>query len=86
MHPISTVPQTNDYSAYWEAQVLFVRILQASGLKVGVKDRLPLFKLWTLIDKRITGKRRVELMSMIDIMVQLRKQGKEPPHKANKYI
>lgn len=85
---MAQVPATviKDYSEYWEAQILFVRILQNSGLKVGVKDRLPLFKLWLLVENRMTGVRRSELLNMIDILVALRKVGREPPHKANKYV
>lgn len=73
------------HAEYWEAQVLLVRILQNSGLKVGIKDRLPLFRLWILVDTRMTGIRRTQLLQMLATLVKLRTDGKEPPHKGNKY-
>jgi hypothetical protein len=78
-------PTTKDYAEYWEAQVIFVRLLQNSGLKVGVKDRLPLFKLRLLIDARMTGVRKEQLIKLLDLLVSLRTKGLEPPHKGNKY-
>lgn len=86
MNQAPILSPTKNYAEYWEAQVLFVRILQNSGLKVGIKDRLPLFRLWLVVDTRMTGVRRAELLNMIEILVALRKEGKEPPHKADKYV
>lgn len=74
-----------DYTEYWEAQVLTVRILQNSGLKVGVKDRLPLFRLWLLVNTRITGARKDNLLQLLNAMTKMRVDGKEPPHNGKTY-
>lgn len=77
---------TKECTEYWEAQVLTVRILQNSGLKVGVKDRLPLFRLWLLVDSRMTGARRSNLLQLLQKMVELRTMGSEPEHNGKAYI
>lgn len=78
-------PTTKDYSEYWEAQVLTVKILQNSGLKIGVRDRLPVFHLWLLVSNRMTGTRQDNLLKLLDSMVKLRGEGKEPPHNGKVY-
>lgn len=74
------------YAEYWEAQVLTVRILQNSGLKVGVKDRLPIFRLWLLVDSRMAGARRSNLLQLLQRMVELRRMGLEPQHNGKTYV
>lgn len=74
-----------DYTEYWEAQVLTVRILQNAGLKVGVKDRLPIFRLWYVVSNRMTGSRRSNLLQLLQAMVKLRAMGMEPPHDGKVY-
>lgn len=74
-----------DYTEYWEAQVLTVRILQNSGLKVGVKDRLPLFRLWLLVDQRMAGTRRINLLILLQALVKMRTMGLEPPNNGKIY-
>lgn len=74
-----------DYTEYWEAQVLTVRILQNSGLRIGVKDRLPIFRLWRLIDNRMTGARKDNLLQLLQALVNMRKAGLEPPHNGTTY-
>lgn len=80
------ITTTKNYDEYWEAQVLTARILQSCGLTVSVRDRLPLFKLRVLVEKRMTGVRRENLLKLFDAMVKLRIAGKEPPFKGIKYI
>lgn len=77
---------SKEYAEYWEAQVLTVRILQNSGLKVGVKDRLPIFRLWLLVDNRMTGARRTNLLQLLEAMVKMRTIGLEPPHNGKTYV
>lgn len=79
------LPPPKDYTEYWEAQVLLVRILQNSGLKVGVKDRLPLFRLYLLVDRRMTGTRRVKLIELLEVLAKLRISGGEPPNDGMTY-
>ena len=74
-----------DYTEYWEAQVLTVRILQNSGLKVGVKDRLPVFRLWLLVNGRMTGARKFNLLQLLQALVKMRTMGMEPPHNGKVY-
>lgn len=76
---------TKDYTEYWEAQVLLVRILQNSGLKVGVKDRLPIFRLWNIVATRMTGARQHNVSLLLQALVIMRGKGMEPPHKGNTY-
>jgi len=75
-----------DYADYWEAQVLAVRILNSCGVKVGVKDRLPLFKLYRVVSSRMTGVRQSNLLQLLRQLVDLRIQGLEPPHNGKKYV
>lgn len=75
-----------DYSEYWEAQVLLVRILQNSGLKVGVKDRLPIFRLWLIVSKQMTGARQANLLQLLDALAKMRGKGMEPPHNGKIYV
>lgn len=81
----STSKTGKEYAEYWEAQVLTVRILQNSGLKVGVKDRLPLFRLWLLVDIRMTGARRTNLLQLLQAMITMRTMGLEPPNNGKTY-
>ena len=74
-----------DYSDYWEAQVLAVRILNACGVKVGVKDRLPIFRLYRVVSDRMTGAKQNNLQQLLRQLVHLRTQGMEPPHNGKKY-
>lgn len=74
-----------DYTEYWEAQVLTVKILQNSGLKVGVKDRLPIFRLWLVVNSRMTGARKDTLVKLLDTMLRLRMKGREPTHNGKVY-
>lgn len=83
--PNEVLRQPKGYSEYWEAQVLLVRILQNSGLKVGVKDRLPVFRLWNLVSKRMTGVRQINLLQLLQALVLMRTQGMEPPHDGKVY-
>ncbi len=83
---IEVVQQPKEYSEYWEVQVLIVRILQNSGLKVGVKDRLPLFRLWLLVTNRMTGARRDNLLTLLNQLTKLRISGLEPPHNGKTYV
>jgi hypothetical protein len=77
---------TKECAEYWEAQVLTVRILQNSGLKVGVKDRLPIFRLWLFVNERMTGSRRSNLLQLLQRMVELRTMGLEPQHNGKTYV
>lgn len=82
---VEVVAPPKDYSEYWEAQVLTVRILQNAGLKVGVRDRLPLFRLWLLVSDRMTGARRDNLLQLLQALVKMRTMGMEPPHNGKLY-
>jgi hypothetical protein len=75
-----------DYTEYWEAQALLVRILQNSGLKVGIKDRLPIFRLWLLVNSRMTGARQVNLLQLLQALVNMRMKGMEPPNNGKTYV
>jgi hypothetical protein len=77
---------SKDYTEYWEAQVLLVRILQNSGLRVGVKDRLPIFRLWNIVAKRMTGVRQHNVLLLLQALVQMRGRGIEPPHNGKTYV
>ena len=76
----------NDYSEYWGAQILLVRYLQQMGVRTDVKDRLPIFRLWQIIQSRMTGKRAEHLLQLLNKLTQLRLNGMEPPHKDGKYL
>jgi hypothetical protein len=86
MQQTEVVAPPKDYTEYWEAQTLIVRILQNSGLRIGVKDRLPVFRLWLLVDSRITGVRRNNLLILLQALVRMRTMGMEPPHNGKTYI
>jgi hypothetical protein len=77
---------TKDYSEYWEAQVLLVRILQNSGVKVGIKDRLPIFRLWQVVSKKMAGNRATTILKLLDSLVRMRQNGEEPPNTGKKYL
>lgn len=83
--PDEVLSPPKDYSGYWEAQVLAVRILQSSGLKVGVKDRLPVFRLWLLVSNRMTGARQANLLQLLNAIAKMRTEGLEPPHNGKTY-
>jgi hypothetical protein len=83
--PPEVLAPPKDYTEYWEAQVLLVRILQNSGLRVGVKDRLPIFRLWLLVTSRITGAKQVNLLQLLNAMAKMRISGREPPHNGKTY-
>lgn len=84
--PDEVLSPPKDYTEYWEAQVLLVRILQNSGLKVGVKDRLPIFRLWLLVNGRMTGARKDNLLQLLNAMTKMRTMGMEPPHNGKTYV
>ena len=72
-------------SDYWRLQVYLKQKKQSAGIRVGVRDRLPLFRLWLIVDRRITGARKYNILHVMDQLVALRKAGREPPHDGNKY-
>jgi hypothetical protein len=71
---------------YWEAQIILVRLLVQLGIKVDVKDRLPIFRLYTTIPNRCTGAKRQEILALLTYLNDLRKAGFEPKHKDGKYV
>lgn len=77
---------SKDYSEYWGVQVLIVRTLQHTGIKVDIKDRLPIFRLWRVIQSRMVGKRGDQLLQLLNKLTELRKNGLEPPHQEGKYL
>lgn len=79
------IPPTKDYSEYWAIQVVLVRVLQSAGLKVDVRDRLPIFRLWSIVNQRITGTKKVNILQLLQSLVELRKKGNEPPNDGKKY-
>lgn len=76
---------TKDYAEYWAVQVVLVRVLQSAGLKVDVRDRLPLFRLWHTVSTRITGTRSFNILQLIQALVHMRMKGMEPAHDGKKY-
>lgn len=72
-------------SWYWEAQIQAVGALVALGFKVTIKDRLPIFKLYRQIEERTTGDKGKAAKQLLELLLDLRKQGLEPPHKNGKY-
>jgi len=86
MLPAPEQTSPNDYSEYWSSQVLIVRTLQQIGIRVDVKDRLPIFRLWRIIQERMVGQRAEHLLQLLNKLTELRKQGMEPPHKEGKYL
>lgn len=81
---VSSTP-IKDYSEYWAIQVVLVRILQSSGVTVNVKDRLPLFRLWTVVSSRMTGAKQHNILQLIQALVHMRMKGMEPEHDGKKY-
>jgi len=81
----SLVPVITDYSDYWKVQAELIFALKKLGLKVDISDRLPVFRLWTIITKRVTGARQTYLLELLDSLVKLRTQGREPPNDGKKY-
>lgn len=78
--------KNKDYSKYWETQVLLVRILQNSGIRVGIKDRLPIFRLWHVVSTRMSGRRANNLLQLLQYIVDMRKRGMEPLHNGKQYL
>jgi hypothetical protein len=74
-----------DYSEYWGVQIQLVRILQHCGVKVDIKDRLPLFKLWNIVNTRMTGIRRRNILLLLQSLVHMRMKGMEPENDGKRY-
>jgi hypothetical protein len=53
---------------------------------VGVKDRLPVFKLYRAVDTQMTGKKQEQLKALLSDLVKLRAQGLEPEHDGLRYL
>jgi hypothetical protein len=83
--PDEVLAKPKDYSEYWGAQISLVRILQRNGLRVDIKDRLPLFRLWILVSNRMTGDRAKNIFQLIQFLLNLRRNGKEPPYNGKRY-
>ena len=79
------LPVVKDYSEYWGMHIQFVRILKSAGLKVDIRDRLPLFRLWHVVNSRMTGARRANVLQIIQGLVNMRLKGLEPPNDGKKY-
>lgn len=77
---------TKDYSAYWELQILLTHTFAKHGLKVGPKDRLPIFRLYRAVDTQMTGEKALKFKSLLEKMVSLRRLGLEPPHENGMYL
>lgn len=75
-----------DYSEYWGVQILLVRILQNSGLKVDPKSRLPIFRLWLLVKSRMTGAKAPNILQLLTALLNMRIKGMEPPNDGKKYV
>lgn len=70
---------------YWELQITLVRLLQSAGLRVDVKDRLPIFRLFRVVTTRMTGAKAAQILGLLTELVTLRKAGLEPPFVRGKY-
>jgi len=79
------LPVVKDYSEYWGMQVHLVRILQSADMRVDIRDRLPLFRLWLVVDRRMTGSRKNNILQLIQSLIHMRMKGLEPPHEGGKY-
>lgn len=80
-----TRPVQKDYSEYWGAQVSLVRILQKCGVNVDVRDRLPIFRLWLIINQRMTGPKKENILQLLQSLRNMRLKGLEPEHDGKKY-
>jgi hypothetical protein len=77
---------TKDYSEYWGVQVLLVRILKTLGIKVDIRDRLPLFRLWNIVNSRMTGAKKHNILQLIQSLVHMRQKNMEPPNDGKRYV
>lgn len=71
---------------YWQLHIAACQALLELGIRVHVKDRLPLFKLWNEVPKRSVGAKADNVLALIEALLQLRKAGVEPPHKGPRYV
>jgi hypothetical protein len=83
---IRKITTTRDYSEYWEVHYLLIRVLRRLGVVLNSKGRLPLFRLWIKISTRMQGDRQKFILKIIQALVSLRIQGKEPPHNDRVYL
>lgn len=64
-----------------------MHLLFGMGIKhFHVKERLPLFKLWTMVQRRTAGSHTAQALDLIEGLVVLRKMGVEPPHNRGRYL
>ena len=76
---------SKDYTEYWATQVVLIRMLQSAGLKVDIRDRLPIFRLWQVVGRRMTGNRAYHILQLLQALVNMRQKCMEPPHDGKRY-
>lgn len=75
------------FPSYSDVQRATVAVLGMLGLKLALNRRLSCFRLLVKIDREFPSHPAAgEAKKLLTRLVELRKQGKEPPHKNGVYV
>lgn len=82
----SDLPFIIERDPFWDAYVETFQILHALGIEVEFNARIPVFRLYSRLQKEEQTEDVMHALYMLEIIKNLMARGLEPEHKNNRYV